>query len=178
MKSPSLTLGARLKEARKTTDYTQEQVAEILDVHHFTYAKWEQDLHPPGKKRYLDDLSLLYNCSVGWLRDGEGEKETYTPEPKTDRSRKRVADTTPCARPNLSTCLPTPSPAQQIVLQMVTSDILGLSDDELLLWHTRYMSSKVVQKSFASRADTNRGETSPRRSARFQTGGIVEAKNK
>ena len=77
---PTGTLGDRLKSARARTDYTQEEVADLISVHHFTYSKWEQGLHPPGKRRYYDDLALLFGCSVTWLRDGVGEMGTYAPE--------------------------------------------------------------------------------------------------
>ena len=136
-------VGERLKEARGK-DYTQEQVAEFLDVHRFTYAKWEQGLHPPGKKSYIDDLARLFNCSVDWLRDGKGEKGTFTPALQVADGRNKKIATTRRARPNASIGLPTLTPAQQIVLQMVTKDILALSDGELLLWHTRYLSSNSL----------------------------------
>lgn len=83
------TIGERLKAARSRTEYTQEQVAELIDVHHFTYAKWEQDLHPPGKKRYFSELACLFNCSEAWLRDEIGEIGTFVPTPKTDQDRQR-----------------------------------------------------------------------------------------
>lgn len=72
----------RLKAARAVTDLTQEAVADLLEIHRFTYSKWEQGLHPPGKDLLYEKLGKVLDCSVTWLRDGVGDGPGhYTPAP-------------------------------------------------------------------------------------------------
>ena len=87
------TFADRLKKARGRKGYTQQEVADLMEVHRFTYAKWEQGLHPPSKRSVYDKLAHHLDCSVAWLRDSAGEMGRYIPEP--DHIRRR----TPRRRP-------------------------------------------------------------------------------
>lgn len=87
----------RLKAARAVTDLTQDAVAEQLEIHRFTYSKWEQGLHPPGNPGMYAKLAKVLNCSLPWLRDGAGEGPGhYIPEP--DAIKRRAVTRTPRAR--------------------------------------------------------------------------------
>lgn len=97
------TFADRLKQARGRKGYTQQEVADLMEVHRFTYAKWEQGLHPPNKPSAFDKLAYHLDCSVAWLRDGTGEIGRYVPEP--DHIRRR----TPRRRPGGGPALHDPS---------------------------------------------------------------------
>ena len=56
----------KIKDIREDNDFTQDFVAYKLNVSRSTYANWENgDIIIPLDK--LDDLSLLYNVSIGYL---------------------------------------------------------------------------------------------------------------
>lgn len=56
----------RIKDIREDNDFTQDFVAYKLNVSRSTYANWENgDIIIPLDK--LDELSLLYNVSIGYL---------------------------------------------------------------------------------------------------------------
>lgn len=81
------TFADRLKQARARKNYTQQQVADLMEVHRFTYAKWEQGLHPPSKASVYGKLARVLDCSLTWLRDGTGEIGKYVPDPDHIRRR-------------------------------------------------------------------------------------------
>ncbi len=56
----------KIKDIREDNDFTQDFVAYKLNVSRSTYANWENgDIIIPLDK--LDELSLLYNVSIGYL---------------------------------------------------------------------------------------------------------------
>lgn len=56
----------KIKDTREDNDFTQDFVAYKLNVSRSTYANWENgDIIIPLDK--LDELSLLYNVSIGYL---------------------------------------------------------------------------------------------------------------
>ncbi len=67
----------RLKQARERAELTQAALAARVEKHVFTISKWEQGLHPPKMPRDYDDLAFALNCSLAWLKDGEGEMGSY-----------------------------------------------------------------------------------------------------
>ena len=66
-----MTLGEKIKEARKNAGLSQEQLAERLGVSRSAVAKWETDKGIPDVD-YLKVLSKLLNVSVDCLLD-DGE---------------------------------------------------------------------------------------------------------
>lgn len=67
-----LTLGAKLKSARKSAGLTQTQLAEKLMVSRQAVTKWESDKGLPDIEN-LKNLSHLLNVSLDYLLDGEGK---------------------------------------------------------------------------------------------------------
>ncbi len=65
-----MTLGEKIKEARKNTGLSQEQLAEKLAVSRSAIAKWESDKGLPDIDN-LKALSMLLNVSIDYLLDNE-----------------------------------------------------------------------------------------------------------
>lgn len=91
-----MTLGEKLRNARKEAGYSQEQLAEKLSVSRSAVAKWETDNGMPDVGN-LKAIASLLNVSIDYLLD-EDEKITFneTREPielesfeKTGRCRDR-----------------------------------------------------------------------------------------
>lgn len=68
-----MTLGEKIKEARKEHGLSQEQFAEKLCVSRSAVAKWETDKGTPDIEN-LKAISSLLNVSIDYLLD-DGEKE-------------------------------------------------------------------------------------------------------
>ncbi len=72
-----MTIGERLKQARKSRKYTQEQVSEILGFSPTKISKIECDKQPVTADE-VKDLCDLYQCDYGYIFDGYKEyKEAY-----------------------------------------------------------------------------------------------------
>jgi transcriptional regulator with XRE-family HTH domain len=71
-----MTLGEKLKSARKNAGFTQEQLAEKLMVSRQAITKWESDKGMPDIDN-LKQLSKLLNVSIDYLLD-DGEKMDLT----------------------------------------------------------------------------------------------------
>ena len=56
----------RLKEKRKEKGYTQEQMANILEIGQSAYAKWENDRTEPSFENLIK-LADLLEVSIDWL---------------------------------------------------------------------------------------------------------------
>ena len=67
-----MTLGEKIKEARKEHGLSQEQFAEKLCVSRSAVAKWETDKGTPDIEN-LKAISSLLNVSIDYLLD-DGEK--------------------------------------------------------------------------------------------------------
>lgn len=100
---PGMTLGEKLKSARKGAGLTQEQLAEKLFISRQAITKWEADRGMPDIEN-LKQLSKLLNVSIDALLDNGEEidlsvmreeinlnDDTYTKERK-GRWRKRAKD--------------------------------------------------------------------------------------
>ena len=57
---------AKLKELRKEKGYTQEQMANILEIGQSAYAKWENDRTEPSFENLIK-LADLLEVSLDWL---------------------------------------------------------------------------------------------------------------
>ena len=76
-----MTLGEKLKEARKQAGLSQEQLSEKLGVSRSAVAKWETDNGIPDVDN-LKVISRLLNVSIDYLLDdGEAMTELVMREP-------------------------------------------------------------------------------------------------
>lgn len=70
-----MTLGEKLAKLRKENNYTQEQLAEILDVSRQSVSRWESDIAIPETDKLIK-LGELYHCSMDYLLKDEVEDKT------------------------------------------------------------------------------------------------------
>ena len=78
-----MTTGNKLSTLRREAGYTQEQLAEMLDVSRQAVSKWESDLAYPETEKLIK-LGELYNCSMDYLlkedvQSKNGEKAITSP---------------------------------------------------------------------------------------------------
>lgn len=74
-----MTTGNKLATLRREAGYTQEQLAELLDVSRQSVSKWESDLAYPETEKLIK-LGELYGCSMDYLlKDDVQDKNGTTP---------------------------------------------------------------------------------------------------
>ncbi len=61
-----MTLGEKLSKLRKEYNYTQEQLADILDVSRQSISKWESDIAYPETNKLIK-MGKLFDCSMDYL---------------------------------------------------------------------------------------------------------------
>ena len=61
-----MTLGEKLSKLRKESNYTQEQLADILGVSRQSISKWESDIAYPETDKLIA-LGKLFECSMDYL---------------------------------------------------------------------------------------------------------------
>lgn len=71
--------GEKIAFLRKKKGYTQEQMAEILEVSRQSVSRWEIDAAFPETEKLIK-LSRLLECSVDYLLN-EGEREVFDEKP-------------------------------------------------------------------------------------------------
>lgn len=76
-----MTLGEKLTKLRKNSNYTQEQLADLLDVSRQSVSKWESDIAYPETDKLIR-LGKLYGCSLDYLLKEE-EENAETPARST-----------------------------------------------------------------------------------------------
>ena len=70
-----LTTGQRIRKLRKNNGYTQERLAELVDVALMTVVRWEADRRIPyGEKLYR--LSKVFGVSMNYILKGERISDT------------------------------------------------------------------------------------------------------
>lgn len=69
-----LQICSNIKQARKSTDYTQHQLAEFLGVSRSTYANWENNTEP--ELTTLKSIAQVLNIGLGELIDSEISEAT------------------------------------------------------------------------------------------------------
>ncbi len=76
-----MTFGEKLALLRKENNYTQEQLAELLQVSRQSISKWESNLSYPETDR-LVKMGKLFSCSMDYLLNDEITQRTpAVPEP-------------------------------------------------------------------------------------------------
>ena len=76
-----MSYGDKLAKLRKDNNYTQEQLAELLDVSRQAISKWESGVAYPETEKLIK-LAELYNCSIDFLINDETEEEVKPQENK------------------------------------------------------------------------------------------------
>ena len=61
-----MTTGEKLQKLRKDNNYTQEELADIMNVSRQSISKWESDLAFPETEKLIA-LSKLYHCTIDYL---------------------------------------------------------------------------------------------------------------
>ena len=61
-----MTLGEKIARQRKESNYTQEQLADILGVSRQSISKWESDIAYPETDKLIE-LGKLFDCSMDYL---------------------------------------------------------------------------------------------------------------
>lgn len=81
-----MTLGEKLSKLRKENNFTQEQLADMLDVSRQSVSKWESDLAYPETDKLIK-MGKLFACSMDYLlNEAVTEKQGVLPqEVGTDR---------------------------------------------------------------------------------------------
>lgn len=98
-----MTLGDKLSKLRKESNYTQEQLADILGVSRQSISKWESNITYPETDKLIR-ISELFNCSLDYLLK-DAEKTTYNGQLNgeipffTKHLRERKSEKTVCGMP-------------------------------------------------------------------------------
>ena len=71
-----MTLGNKITKLRKENNYTQEQLADLLEVTRQSISKWECDLVYPETDKLIK-MSELFNCSLDYLLKDEIEEDNF-----------------------------------------------------------------------------------------------------
>lgn len=75
-----MTLGEKISILRKENNYTQEQLAGLLNVSRQSISKWESDISYPETDKIIK-LSKLFNCSLDYLlKDDVNVRNSETKE--------------------------------------------------------------------------------------------------
>ena len=61
-----MTFGEKLSRLRKESNYTQEQLADILDVSRQSVSKWESDIVYPETDKLIK-IGKIFGCSMDYL---------------------------------------------------------------------------------------------------------------
>ena len=67
-----MTTGEKLQSLRKQNNYTQEELADIMNVSRQSISKWESDIAFPETEKLIA-LAKLYNCSIDYLLNNEND---------------------------------------------------------------------------------------------------------
>ncbi len=73
-----MTLGDKLSRLRKESNYTQEQLAEILGVSRQAVSKWESDTAYPETDKLIR-IGRLFHCSLDYLLTDAADRESPAP---------------------------------------------------------------------------------------------------
>lgn len=77
-----MTFGEKLSRLRKESNYTQEELAELLGVSRQSVSKWESDIAYPETGK-LRRMSKLFDCSLDYLLNDNAEEKNGADHEKT-----------------------------------------------------------------------------------------------
>lgn len=87
-----MTTGEKLQKLRKESNYTQEDLAEILKVSRQSISKWESDIVFPETEKLIT-LAKLYHCSVDYLLNPDNNEKTINVVTIKEERQKKNYDT-------------------------------------------------------------------------------------
>jgi len=70
-----MTIGERIKQARKTRRLTQAELAQAIGVRQEQITRWEKGLISPAKV-HLAELARVFDCTTDWLLGIDAENGT------------------------------------------------------------------------------------------------------
>lgn len=68
-----MTTGEKLSSLRKQNNYTQEELADLMNVSRQSVSRWESDIAFPETEKLIA-LSKLYNCSIDYLLQNDNNE--------------------------------------------------------------------------------------------------------
>lgn len=83
------TIGQRISELRKSNSYSQEYIAEKLNVSRQAVSKWEQDLSAPDTYNLIA-LAELFGVSVEYLATGKLREQAVQAAPVEQKEKSRI----------------------------------------------------------------------------------------
>ncbi len=78
-----MTFGEKLSRLRRENNYTQEQLAELMEVSRQTVSKWESDLAYPETEK-LVKLGAIFSCTMDYLLKDEVSEKNSTMPPSNE----------------------------------------------------------------------------------------------
>lgn len=69
-----MTIGEKLQQLRKDSNYTQEELADIMNVSRQSISKWESDVAFPETEKLIT-LSKLYQCTIDYLLNEDSDEK-------------------------------------------------------------------------------------------------------
>lgn len=91
-----MTIGERIRELRRSKDYSQEYIAAILGVSRQAVSKWENDISSPDTKNLIA-LAELLDSTVEYIALGKKQEEkiiyVYEPKPQKHKKHKKTEKT-------------------------------------------------------------------------------------
>ena len=97
-----MTTGEKLQKLRKDNNYTQEELADIMNVSRQSISKWESDMAFPETEKLIA-LSKLYHCTIDYLLNTDNND--ITSETKTNNEKTGVETTNIKRLPFIITCI-------------------------------------------------------------------------
>lgn len=71
-----MTMGEKIREARKAKGYTQKQLAQLINVKNTSVSNWESDLNKPDADtitKLCNTLDVSANYLLGWVHEAEDD---------------------------------------------------------------------------------------------------------
>lgn len=75
-----MTFGEKLSQLRRSSNYTQEQLANTLGVSRQAISKWESDVTFPETEKLIR-ISELFDCSLDYLLKNTAQSHSEAPDP-------------------------------------------------------------------------------------------------
>ena len=97
-----MTTGEKLQKLRKDNNYTQEELADIMNVSRQSISKWESDVAFPETEKLIA-LSKLYHCTIDYLLNTDNND--ITSETNSFSEKTGVETTNKKRLPFIITCI-------------------------------------------------------------------------